>query len=87
MTEIVIPEERIRAPSWGITVSREAVKTAVIVANAVVSVGLVSWGLTGMILTNPGLGIEYQWSALSWILGLITLWFIPLEICLIKTRR
>ena len=60
-------------------------KVLIIVINAVVSVTLASFGLAGMILRDPLLGSGYEWSTLMWIIGLVTLFFIPLEICVIKS--
>ncbi len=62
-------------------------KKVVILANAVASVILASIGFAGMALRDPLLGTGYEWSTLLWIIGLVTLFFIPLEVCLIKPRR
>lgn len=62
-------------------------KTAIILTNAVVSLTLAVSGLTGMILRDPFLGGGYEWSTLWWIVGLVTLFFIPLELCVIKSQR
>lgn len=56
----------------------------VILANAAISSALVVWGLRGMFLSNRGLGVEHEWSVLLWITGLVTFFFIPLEICVLK---
>ncbi|OGO35613.1 MAG: hypothetical protein A2147_04690 [Chloroflexi bacterium RBG_16_57_8] len=62
-------------------------KTAVILTNVVVSVSLAATGLTRMILRDPLLGRGYEWSTLMWILGLVSLFLIPLEICLIRSPK
>lgn len=59
----------------------------VIVANAVISSALAGIGLAGMVLRDPLLGGGYEWSTLLWIAGLVTFFFIPLEVCLIRTRK
>lgn len=59
----------------------------VIVANAVISSAMAGIGLAGMILRDPLLGGGYEWSTLLWITGLVTFFFIPLEVCLIRTRK
>ncbi len=59
----------------------------IILTNAVVSVTLASIGLAGMIMRDPLLGGGYEWSTLLWIIGLVTLFFIPLEMCLIKPQK
>ncbi len=62
-------------------------KKILISANAVISVGLAGVGLAGMILRDPLLGGGYEWSTLLWIIGLVTLFFIPLEVCVIKPQK
>ncbi|MDP2729472.1 MAG: hypothetical protein Q8O55_03190 [Dehalococcoidales bacterium] len=59
-------------------------KLLIISANAVVSLTMAATGLTRMILRDPLLGGGYEFSTLLWITGLITLFLIPLEICIIK---
>ena len=59
----------------------------IIMTNAVVSVTLASIGLAGMILRDPLFGGGYEWSTLLWIIGLVTLFFIPLEVCLVKPQK
>ena len=59
----------------------------IISINAVVSVTLASIGLAGMVLRDPLLGGGYEWSTLLWIIGLVTLFFIPLEMCVIKPQK
>jgi len=59
----------------------------IIMTNAVVSVTLASIGLAGMVLRDPLLGGGYEWSTLLWIIGLVTLFFIPLEMCVIKPQK
>ncbi len=61
-------------------------KRAIIAANVIVSLSLAATGLTRMILRDPLLGTGYEWSTLIWISGVVSLFFIPLEICLIKTQ-
>ncbi len=63
------------------------IKKLIIITNAVVSTALAGIGLAGMILRDPLLGGGYEWSTLLWIVGLVTLFFIPLEICLIRSQR
>lgn len=62
-------------------------KLLIILTNVLVSVTLAGLGLAGMILRDPLLGTGYEWSTLLWIVGLVTLFFIPLEVCLIKSRK
>ncbi len=62
-------------------------KYIIIAINAVVSVSLAGVGLYGMVMRDPLLGGGYEWSTLLWITGLITFFFIPLEICLIKSPK
>ncbi len=61
-------------------------KLLIILTNAVVSLALAGIGLAGMVLRDPLLGGGYEWSTLVWITGLVTLFFIPLEVCLIKPQ-
>ncbi len=62
-------------------------KKIVISVNAVVSFTLTGLGFAGMVLRDPLLGVGYEWSTLLWIIGLVTFFLIPLEVCLIKPRR
>ncbi len=62
-------------------------KKMVILTNAVVSLGLASTGLTRLILKDPFSGMGYEWSAFMLIIGLVTLFLIPLEICIMKPQR
>ncbi len=62
-------------------------KLLIILTNALVSVALAGIGLAGMILSDPLSGSGYEWSTLLWIVGLVTLFFIPLEVCLIRSRK
>ncbi len=62
-------------------------KKLLISANAVLSLALTGIGLAGMILRDPLLGGGYEWSTLLWITGLVTFFFIPLEVCVIKSRK
>ncbi len=59
-------------------------KKVVISANAVASLALSARGLAGMLLRDPLLGVGYEWSALLWIVGLVTFFLIPLEVCVMK---
>jgi hypothetical protein len=61
------------------------VKSLVISLNAVVSVGLAATGLTHMLQRDPLAGGGHEYATLMWIAGLVSLFLIPLEICLIKT--
>jgi hypothetical protein len=63
------------------------VKRAIIFTNLIVSLSLAATGLTRMILRDPLLGRGYEWSTLIWISGVVSLFFIPLEICLIKPQK
>jgi hypothetical protein len=62
-------------------------KSLVILANAVVSLTLVGVGFIGMALRDPILGGGYEFSTLMWIGGLITLFLIPAEICVLKSEK
>ena len=62
-------------------------KRLVIVGNAVVSLGLTGTGLAGMVLRDVWLGTGYEWATLLWIVGLVSFFLIPLEICLVKSRK
>jgi hypothetical protein len=62
-------------------------KLLIILTNAVVSFTLAGIGFAGMALRDPLLGGGYEWSTLLWITGLVTLFFIPLEVCVIKPQR
>ena len=62
-------------------------KYIIIAINAVVSVSLAATGLYGMAMRDPLLGGGYEWSTLRWIIGLVTLFLIPLEICVIKSPK
>lgn len=62
-------------------------RIVIIVANAVISSALAGTGLAGMVLRDPLLGGGYEWSTLLWITGLVTFFFIPLEVCVIRTRK
>jgi len=62
-------------------------KNIIIVANAVVSLALAGTGLAGMVLRDPLLAEGYEWATLLWIAGLVTFFFIPLEVCLIKQQK
>jgi hypothetical protein len=60
------------------------IKLIVVGINAIVSLALAGIGLAGMILRDPWYAAGYEWSTLLWIIGLVTFFFIPLEICVIK---
>lgn len=62
-------------------------KNAIIFITAVVGLGLAGTGLVRMFLRDPFLGVGYEWSAFMWITGLVILFLIPLEICVIKSQR
>lgn len=62
-------------------------KKIAISVNAVVSLTLTGIGFAGMALRDPLLGVGYEWSTLLWIIGLVTFFLIPLEVCLIKPRK
>ena len=40
-----------------------------------------------MVLRDVWLGTGYEWSTLLWIVGLVGFFLIPLEICLMKSRK
>ena len=63
------------------------IKKLIIATNAVLSLAMAGAGLTGMILRDPLAGGGYEFATLLWITGLITFFLIPLEICVIKTRK
>lgn len=86
-TTVLVPTLQQRAATRAVAGVSTARKAAIIVANAVFSLSLVAAGAIGMLTANRGLGVEYPWSAFLWILGLISLFLIPLEICVIKRRR
>jgi len=60
------------------------VRGPIIFANILVSTSLTLIGLRGMMLSNRGLGIEQEWAALLWVVGLVSFFLIPLEICVLK---
>jgi len=62
-------------------------KYILIAANIAFSVSLASTGLLGMIQRDPLFAIGNEWSTLMWIFGLVTLFLVPLEICVIKPKR
>ncbi len=62
-------------------------KKMVIFTNAVVGLGLAGTGLTRLFLRDPFTGVGYEWSAAMMITGLVILFFIPLEICVIKSQK
>ena len=62
-------------------------KFIIIAANFVFSVSLASMGLLGMIRRDILYGVGNEWSTLMWIFGLVTLFLIPLEVCVIKASK
>ena len=62
-------------------------KFIIIAANFVFSVSLASMGLLGMIRRDLLYGVGNEWSTLMWISGLVTLFLIPLEVCVIKPLK
>lgn len=61
-------------------------KNIVILANLVVSLSLFITGFVRLMLRDPVSGVGYEWSAAMVIVGLMTLFLIPLEICVMKTQ-
>ena len=64
-----------------------AKKLFIIMTNVVISLSLVGLGFTGMALRDPLLGGGYEWATLLWIIGLVTFFLIPLEVCVIKPKK
>ncbi len=62
-------------------------KFIVIAANFIISVSLAATGFIGMARRDLLYGVGNEWSTLMWISGLVTLFLIPLEICVIKPKR
>ena len=62
-------------------------KFAIIAANFVVSASLAGIGLSGMIRRDPLFAVGNEWSTFMWISGLVTLFLIPLEVCVIKSSK
>ena len=62
-------------------------KKIVILTNVVVSLALATTGLVRLFLKDPVSGVGYEWSAFLMIFGLVTLFLIPLEICVMKPQR
>ena len=62
-------------------------KFIMIAANFVFSMSLAGTGFLGMIRRDPLFSIGNEWSTLMWISGLVTLFLIPLEICVIKPKK
>jgi len=62
-------------------------KFIIIVANLVFSVSLASMGFLGMVRRDLLYGVGNEWSTLMWISGLVTLFLIPLEVCVIKSYK
>jgi len=62
-------------------------KLLIIAANFLFSVSLAGTGLLGMVRRDLLYGIGNEWSTLMWISGLVTLFLIPLEVCVIKSSR
>lgn len=63
------------------------VKRFVIVFNLMFSLALASRGFIGMALKDPLHSEGYNFSTLMWIGGLVTLFLIPLEICVLKSPK
>ncbi|MBI4331941.1 MAG: hypothetical protein HY673_11730 [Chloroflexi bacterium] len=79
----VAERQAIARPVAGVSATTRSV---IIGANVLFSMSLVAAGAVGMLTANRGVGVEHPWSALLWILGLVSLFLIPLEICVIKRR-
>ena len=62
-------------------------KFIIIMTNFVFSVSLAGIGFLGMIQRDPLFAVGNEWSTLMWIFGLVTLFLIPLEVCVIKTGK
>ena len=62
-------------------------KFIIIAANFVFSVSLASMGFLGMVRRDLLYGVGNEWSTLMWIFGLVTLFLIPLEVCVIKSSK
>ena len=62
-------------------------KFIIIAANFVFSVSLASMGFLGMVRRDLLYGVGNEWSTLMWISGLVTLFLIPLEVCVIKSPK
>ena len=62
-------------------------KFMIIAANLVFSVSLASTGFLGMVRRDLLYGVGNEWSTLMWIAGLVTLFLIPLEVCVIKSPK
>ncbi len=62
-------------------------KNAVILINVVISLALFITGLVRLILRDPVSGVGYEWSAFLVIIGLCTLFLVPLEICVMKPQK
>ena len=63
------------------------IKYLIMATNFVFSVSLAGRGLWGMIQRDPLYSVGNEWSTLMWIFGLVTLFLIPLEICVIKSPK
>lgn len=62
-------------------------KFAIIAANFIFSVSLAITGFSGMMRRDLLYAVGNEWSTLMWISGLVTLFLIPLEVCVIKTSK
>lgn len=62
-------------------------KFIIIAANFVFSMSLASIGFLGMARRDLLYAVGNEWSTLMWISGLVTLFLIPLEICVIKSSE
>lgn len=62
-------------------------KLALIAANFVFSASLAGIGFSGMYRRDLLFSVGNEWSTFMWIFGLVTLFLIPLEVCVIKTSK
>ena len=62
-------------------------KFFVIGVNFIISVSLATTGFLGMVQRDLLYAIGNEWSTLMWISGLVTLFLIPLEVCVIKSSQ
>lgn len=62
-------------------------KFIVMAANFVFSVSLASNGFLGMARRDLFYAKGNEWSTLMWIFGLVTLFLIPLELCVIQSPK
>lgn len=62
-------------------------KFIIIATNFVFSASLAGIGFFGMIQRDSLFAVGNEWSTLMWIFGLVTLFLIPLEVCVIKSSK